>query len=132
MIKKMQEWVQDEIDGYISVLTNRRRKKELIKNPPQNKKISGHFFIASSDWSVKPQKITIPIMMNKPIAEIEDIAQRHDQGNMQTTIPYTIDQDVSIKGKTVDLLIPREQWKKIIFSTERKLSKYLVTSLKIV
>jgi len=126
---EMKEWLQDELDGYQRLEEDPKKKRLLKKNPPSNRIITGHFFLGTTDHSIKPVKIPKQVFMNKSIAEIEDIVKRHDEGKVMTTLPYTIKEDVEIKGEKVDLLLPREEWKKIIFSTERKLSSYLESHL---
>lgn len=128
--KEMTEWIQDELDGYKSLETDKNKQKRFQKNPPPNRIIDGHFFIGASNHAIKPVKIKRKVFMSKPIAEVEDIIKRHDEGKVMTTIPYTIKENVKyLKDQQVDLLLPREEWKKIIFNTEQKLSQYLESHL---
>ena len=123
---EMSNWIQDELDGFQSLKEDSRKKEKVKKKPPENRMMTGHFYLASDVPGVQPVKITRRIFMSQPIAEIEDIVERHDQGKIQTTLPYTIENtNTRMDGEKVDLLLTREEWKSILIKTRQKLSTSL-------
>lgn len=123
--KQMQEWIQNELEGYVSSFTTAKVRDDIPKEIPDCRRIFSKLMVDFGTNGINEFKKGM--VMVRDIKNIEDSLEKFKKGvNVQMWVQHTFDKDVPLlAGKTGNLLIPEDQLQQIITCTEQRLSKFL-------